>query len=156
MSDEITKYSGRNQTLAANADSITEIVTRAAKDAERMNHGERISLEDVDRIQEISVKYLHEAAAGGFLPSVVGMASRLGMTRQNLYAYAKSHPDSPFDLWLQSFSDVCGECMMEAAMRGSIKEVSAIFTAKARYSWRDNISLEISFILIIKFISVSV
>ena len=33
--------------------------------------------------------------------------------------------------------------MMEAAMSGSVKEVSAIFTAKSRYGFRDNLALEI-------------
>ena len=144
MPDDIGKYSGRGQTLAANNDCIGEIVGRAAKDAERMTNSAKVTLSDIDRIQKIAVNYLREAADGAFLPSVTGIAARLGCTRQNLYAYAKTHPDSPFDLWLQSFSDLCGEAMMEAAMRGSVKEVSAIFSAKSRYGWRDNLTLEIA------------
>lgn len=143
MPDEIQRYGGRGQTLSVNQDSISEIVSRAADDAERMASREKVPLTDVPKIQRIAVDYLRDCADGGYLPSVMGLASRLGRTRQSLYWHSSHHPESDFTAWLQDFSDLCGETMMEAAMSGSVKEVSAIFTAKSRYGFRDNLALEI-------------
>lgn len=143
MDKDNLKYGGRTQTLAANTDSISDIVGRAAEDMARAQSVEKVSLQDIDRIREIGLEYLNECAALGCLPSVRGVASRIGTSRQALYDFASSHVGGSLDLWLRDFSDCCAELTMAAAMAGSIKEVSAIFTTKSRYGWRDTDRIEI-------------
>lgn len=137
------KYAGRTQTIAANSDSISDIVSRAALDMARAQSVEKVSLQDVDRIRKVGLEYLNQCAELGCLPSVRGVASRIGTTRQAIYDYASNHVGGALDLWLRDFSDICAELTMEAAMAGSIKEVSAIFTTKSRFGWRDTDRIEI-------------
>ena len=70
------------------------------------------------------------------------MAAKVGVSRNAFYSYSKDHPDSEFSKWLEDFSDLCGELTMAAALDGSVNVVGAIFVAKARYQWKDVISVQ--------------
>lgn len=141
---ETEKYGGRLQTVNVNSDSIKAIVQRTAQEAAISNRAERVELQDMQAVRQIAADYLNECAQSGFLPTVSGIASRLGRTRQALYFYASTHRGEPFDEWLTFFSDQCGETMIQAALAGAVRETVAIFTAKARFGWRDNINIEVS------------
>ena len=136
MKDD-TKYTGKTQTLEANTARVSALVNMAADDMERATTGERIPLDDVERIKGIGTSYLRECSTAGILPTVRGVASRLGVTRQALYYQAKEHPNGALAKWLEDFSDLCGEICMSAAMEGTISAVPAIFVAKSRYEWRE-------------------
>ena len=135
MSDE--NYKGKQQTIAANTARVSEIVKSVADDMERTRTGEKVPLSDMERIKAIATDYMRECAATGNLPSVRGCAARLGVSRQSLYDYRRSHENSAFSKWLEDFSDVCGETMMAAALEGAVAPVPAIFVAKSRYKWRE-------------------
>lgn len=143
MPNNELKYTGRAQTMSTNTARASELVSMAADDMELVNSGgQKIPLSDVKRIREIAAEFFRECADRGTMPNVRGLAARLGCTRQALYYQAKQHPDSDFARWLEDFSDACGEVMMAAAVEGVISPVPAIFTAKARYQWRDTITIE--------------
>ena len=137
MKDDVQRYAGRSQTLSENAARVSTLVSMAASDMERATGGEKIPLNDLDRVRETSTAYLRECADNGVLPTVRGCAARLGCSRQALYDIVKRRPDGEFARWLEDFSDVCGELTMAAALEGTVAAVPAIFTAKARYSWRE-------------------
>lgn len=130
-------YRGRGQTLAVNTDTVSQIVGRAADEMARANATEKVSLARLDRVKEVTARYMEECSESGTLPTVRGMAARLGLSRNAVYDYQRHHPDSPFSSWLEDFSDLCAEIMMQAAAMGAVKEVSAIFVSKARAGWRE-------------------
>ena len=130
-------YRGRGQTLAVNADTVSQLVGRAADDIARANAAEKISPARLDRVKETAFRYLEECAESGTLPTVRGMAARLGLSRNTVYEYQRTHPDGEFAAWLEDFSDLCAEITMQAAAMGAVKEVSAIFISKARAGWRE-------------------
>lgn len=141
----IAKYEGRDQTLQTNTSRIGALVSVAANGLRNINDSAdrvRVSLSNIEIVQQAADEYLQECAAMGVLPTVRGVAGKLGLTRQSLYHYAKHYPDSPFARWLEEFSDLCGELTMAAALEGNVNVVAAIFTAKARFGWRDTISIE--------------
>lgn len=135
--DSTTKYQGRSQTQLANTDGISALMAASADEYRLSINGKQTELSDVDAVKRVAVEYMRDCAERGALPTVRGVASRLGVTRQSLYARAKRHPGGAFSLWLEDFSDCCAETAMIAAMAGNIREVSAIFVAKARYGWRE-------------------
>lgn len=137
MPDSPMKYTGKGQTLQANTARVSELVSAVADDMERTRTGEKVPLSDLERIKTVATGYLRECAAAGSLPSVRGIAARLGVTRQSLYDYRKSHENSAFSKWLEDFSDMCGEVMMQAAVEGTVQAVPAIFIAKSRFQWRE-------------------
>lgn len=131
------RYQGRAQTMTENSNGISALVRRAADEYELAAGVEKVPLTDIDAIRQAATDYLKDCADAGVLPTVRGVASRLGYSRQALYDHAKKRPGGSLDMWLQDFSDACAEATMAAAMAGTIKEVSGIFTVKARYGWRE-------------------
>lgn len=133
----MTRYAGREQTLSTNSARVSELVGMAAQDMALVNGGEKIPLSDLKRIREAASAYLDKCAMSGTLPSVRGCAAAIGVTRQALYTAARRNPDGELSQWLEDFSDICGELTMQAALEGVVAAVPAIFTAKARYGWRE-------------------
>ena len=131
------QYTGRSQTLAANSTALSGLVGQAADELRLANRGEKVPLCDLERIRQRTEDYLEDCSQRGTLPTVRGMAARLGVSRQALYDYAQHHPGSGFDLWLKDFSDLCGELTMQAALAGTVQPIAAIFTCKARFGWRE-------------------
>ncbi len=138
-------YRGRAQTLATNADCVGRISARAADELIRANATEKVPLHRLDKIKEVAIEYLKECSETGLPPSVRGVAARLGLSRGALYDYKRHHPDGEFSAWLDDFSDLCAEIVMQAAVMGAYKEASAIFTAKARASWAEVAQVELTY-----------
>ena len=130
-------YGGKEQTLAATVARVSSIVGSAADDLERTTSGEKVPLSDLERVKSVAAAYMRECAVTGKLPTVRGVAARLGVSRQAMYDHRKAHENSAFSKWLEDFSDMCGEVMMQAAVEGAVQAVPAIFIAKARYQWRE-------------------
>ena len=130
-------YQGKAQTLAANAAQLSDVVALAADEMRMTNSAEKVPLSDLKRIGEVAEDYLTECSTRGILPTVRGVAARLGVSRQALYDAAARKPGGPLDGWLKDFSDLCGELTMQAALSGTVAAIPAIFTTKARYGWRE-------------------
>lgn len=130
-------YGGKEQTLAATVARVSSIVGSAADDLERTTNGEKIPLNDDQRVQEVTLLYLRECSDLGVLPTVRGVAARLGVSRQGLYDFSKRHPGGTFAKWLEDFSDLCGELTAQAAIEGAAAPVPSIFVLKSRYGWRE-------------------
>lgn len=144
MKDAIDRYGGRDQTIATNTGRVGTLVQMAAEDMAKANNVVRVKIpfRDIERVKAAASEYLDICAANGTLPTVRGMAAQLGYTRSAVYERARTHPDEEFAKFLEDFSDICGELTMAAALEGSVNVVAAIFTAKARYNWRDVVTIE--------------
>ena len=131
------QYAGRSQTVAANVARASELISVAAQELRLADRPEKVPLKDLERVKKTATAYVDECAASGVLPTVRGVAARLGVSRRAIYDYAAHHKGSEFDGWLQDFSDLCAELIMNLANEGVIAAVPAIFVTKARYGWRD-------------------
>ena len=143
--DMVDRYKGRAQTAAVNAECIGKLSARAADEMIRANAAEKIPLHQLDKIKQIAAEYLSECSDSGLPPSVRGVAARLGVTRGALYDYKRHHADSEFAKWLDDFSDLCAEIVVQGAIMGAYKEASAIFLAKARASWIETAQVDIKY-----------
>ena len=130
-------YGGKGQTMEINARGVSAIVADTAANMRLSFTGERVPLNDIRRVIDTATDYLDVCAQAGILPTVRGVAAYLGLSRQALYDAAARNPDGALAKWLEDFSDVCGEAVMQAAMAGVVAPVPAIFTTKARYGWRE-------------------
>lgn len=138
-----TENSFLEERAALNKQAISEIMRRERKLYMRQKNPVKTSPKDMDGVRKICEKYLDECAELGCTPDVRGLACMMGMTREGLYYYAEHHPGGEFDRFLHDFSDLCAKVVMEAAMSGAYRDAPAIFTAKARYGWRDNINIQV-------------
>ena len=83
---------------------------------ERVNSGTKVPLGIIDRVMDIIFSYLRECSRTGILPTVRGVAARLGLSRNALYDYSKRNPGSDLFKWLEDFSDMCGKLTMAAPL----------------------------------------
>ena len=121
-----------------NKQAISELVTAAADGMDRIASSEKISLADAEAVKAMTRLYMRHCAQKSMLPTMSGLAGCLGCTRNAMYNFIKRHPDSETAIWLQDYSDRCGEIMMQAALSGNVQAIPAIFTAKSRYGWKEN------------------
>lgn len=134
-------YAGKGQTTEVNRQLVCEIVGNMAAQMEQTaDESRRFPLSDLQSVERIAMQYVQTCATKGSLPSVSGLAAALGRSRTAVYKYADDH--KAFADFLADFSDRCGEAAAEAAIVGAVAPVPAIFTLKARFGWRDVISIE--------------
>ena len=139
-----SKVYSKEDTLVSNESRISDAVENLAEGLENIVHPqEKILLSDVDDVQRITVQYVKACARASSLPTMSGLAKALGHSRQALYDYRKRKPNSPTAEWLEEVSDSFGETMMNYALNGTVAAVPAIFVAKARYMWRDALTIEV-------------
>ena len=136
-------YGGRSETLAVNDVRISQLVANAADGMQNLlDPRKRVPLADTQRIAEISIQYVRACSESATLPTISGLAKAIGCTRSAIYDFIKKHPDHESAKWFEDFSDTAADVMMQAALSGTVAPVPAIFIAKARYNWRDAITIE--------------
>ena len=123
LPEDGTRYGGREQTMSANSDRLQALINRCASG---METAERSDLSDIVAVQKVAASYFKECGKNATVPTVSGLAGKLGCTRQNLYDYGKRNRD--FHAFLEDYSDKCGELLAEAALD---------FVLKSRYQWRE-------------------
>lgn len=70
-------------------------------------------------------------------PDMTGLAKKFGITRDALYSYMRTHPDTETTSMIKMFEDSCTEAMTRCAYENSINPIVAIFTLKARYGFKE-------------------
>lgn len=132
----------KTETIAANGEALSTIVQRTADGiANLVQPKQKISLKDLQAVQNAAQRYLDQCVAVGELPTMTGLALSCGVSRAALYKHISQHDDDVSE-FLQQFSDSCGEALQAAALQGSVQPVVGIFVLKARHGWRDAITIE--------------
>ena len=75
----------REQTAAFNDSRISGIVQDMADGLRNQADGNRVSLKDAERVKLACIDYVQACADNSTLPSMRGLASALGCSRQNLW-----------------------------------------------------------------------
>ena len=129
----------RSETIEANEKQIQKIVsvmTEGMKHKARENG--KIKLSDTWAVKEITIRYMEICAENAALPTMAGLSQALGVSREALYDHVKRHPQDETSRWIRDTSDTFGEILMQSALSGTVSAIPAIFTAKARYGWRED------------------
>ena len=135
----------KKNTMPATTDNVklTPIIARSADELRAAAQIDEVfPLSDLPQLKAATMRYVANCQESGTLPTMSGLARSLGRTRESLYRYSGRHPDSPTAEWLKLYSDFCGDALAEAALHGHVQPVFAIFVEKARYGWRDAVTIE--------------
>lgn len=136
------KKLSRRELLEANKATVQNIVDgllcQLRQNEEDARNGVKISLRDTQRVKDISLQYIESCKISGTLPTVTGVALALGITTDAIVKFRSRNPDHETTKWFMSLTENFGQIMMQAALDGAVAPVPAIFTAKARYGWRDD------------------
>lgn len=135
-------YRGRADNLSASAEAIQKSVGVALAELRTYNNAKRIVLEQTDRVKDIAEQYLQACCVTSYLPKISGLAHALGYSYKGLNAFMNLHPSHPTTEFLHTFRDLCSDILSENALVGAVNPIMAIFTQKAIYGLRDNITVE--------------
>ncbi len=128
---------GRMANDAQTLDRMSSIVADIGVEL-READANKVDLSNTQAVKLQTERYVNSCSEKGIVPSKMGLARSLGITRQGLDFYCKSHPQSPSALFLEITFDAFSEILSLASLSGSVNPVYAIFIAKALFSWRDN------------------
>lgn len=129
----------RREMLEANKDSVSALVGQLASQLEQNEIEQRkISLNDTERVKDISLLYIRSCQASGCVPNLAGVALALGISRRALEYFKTRNPDHETSKWFNLLKEQFGETLMQAALDGAVAPIPAIFMAKANYGWRDD------------------
>ena len=132
-------YRGRSDTMEANSQKVSQIVTIAATGLRnQIEPDRRVQLSDTEAIQTIAMNYLAACAEASIVPTLVGFAAATGHSRHALYAFLKGQPTHPSSKFIRSFTDMCAEVVMQNALAGSVQAIPAIFNLKSRFGWSED------------------
>ena len=81
-------------------------------------------------------------AQAGTIPSKIGLARALGMSRRTVDYFLERHPEHPTAELLELAFDAFAEAMSTAALAGSVQQVYAIFLSKALYKFEDTVTVK--------------
>lgn len=113
---------------------------RALRESIRQN---RVNLDDLQDVQRRALKYLEDCKASKTIPTTSGLAVySLGMSRQNLNLYLRTHPDTPTAQFLQQVKDVFADTLETAALTNNINTIMAIFVLKNDHDRADRVEIE--------------
>ena len=77
------------------------------------------------------------------MPSIQGLAMKMGMGRENITYFRNKYPNHATTQFINMFEDMCAEIISMAAERNAINPVFAIFKEKAKYNWVDKQELNV-------------
>lgn len=77
------------------------------------------------------------------IPTVMGLATWLGVSRDTIYAHAND-PRSPFSYSVKNFIDICHLSLENGAIDGKVNPVTYIFMGKNYFSLTDSKDIKVS------------
>ncbi len=119
---------------------VSEIVTQLAEDLARMP--QKADLKNTAQIERICISYVDACAKAGAIPSKIGLARALGMSRRTVDYFMERHPEHPTAQLLEIVFDAFSEALSTAALAGATNNIFSIFVSKALYKWKDTVSIE--------------
>lgn len=120
-------------------DVVKALVTQLAAELAQMPR--KIDLRDEDMIVRVAVAYVDACAKSGAIPSKIGFCRACGLSRQAVDYFMKHHSDEPSAERLRMIFDSFAEMLNSAALAGACREITAIFLAKALYSYSEHITI---------------
>lgn len=122
------KYGGPEQTAVVRADSIRQIVNSKRDLLEKSPV--RVDLRDADAVRQAADRYLSHCTDYAVLPSFVGLAATLGVSRMYLYRFLEQNRESSTGRLLEQLRSLFTDARITAADRNAAPESLTIFLLK--------------------------
>ena len=115
-------------------DKLRELIAGSLEDVAAFATKERVSLENLEDVQQRTVIYLRACLESSTFPSCLGLARSLGYSDRSLRNWRKYKPDTPTARWLEMFNDVCSDILSQAALKNNANSIVSIFLNKADHN----------------------
>lgn len=103
---------------------------------------DRVAWDNLEDVQQRCMRYLLECQSAQALPSVGGLAVfALGVSRQSLNGYMRTHPQTETTQFLQQMKDVFADTLETAALTNNINTIMAIFVLKNDHDRADRVEI---------------
>ncbi len=116
---------------------ITDLVTQTADELEAAGNMEPISLTDVDKVKDVTARYIRACAEASTLPSISGLARSLGLSRQAVYDVLARNSPKETARWFALCRDAFAEMLETSSLRNNINTITSIFLLKAGYGYQE-------------------
>jgi len=94
------------------------------------NFNNRVDLSSMPQVQERVERFMESCEAYGTLPTMLALATYMGYSRANLYAYIANHRDSETAQYLDNFRSACAAVIAQASANRTIDNATSIFLLK--------------------------
>lgn len=101
----------------------------------------RVNLSDTPQVQERTFMYLEACSLSSCFPSVMGLSSALGCSRQNLHRWLLSHPEHPTTDFINMAKDLMADVLTNASLYNNANAVQVIFQLKNHYEHADRVEI---------------
>lgn len=119
---------------------VEAIVSQLAADLAEIP--QKANLRDTEQIKRICIAYVASCAKAGVIPTKIGLARALGMSRRAVDYFMERHPEHETAQVLELVFDAFAEALSTAALAGSVQQVFAIFVSKCIYKWEDSVTIK--------------
>lgn len=133
-------YKAQSDALKAKA-MAADINGKISLLQESDNRG-RVDLNDRQRVKEITFAYMEQCGKAGVFPTVLGLATSLGISRRWLNMYMQIHPQSPTTEFLEVVKDAFADIMSNAALFRNADTATTIFILKNCAGFVDKVEIE--------------
>lgn len=119
---------------------VEAIVEQLAK--ELVEIPQKADLKNTEQIKKIVIAYVAMCSKAGTIPSKIGLARALGMSRRTVDYFLERHPEHPTAEVLELAFDAFAEALSTAALANATNNVYSIFLSKALYKFEDTVTVK--------------
>lgn len=123
-----------------NGEVVNAIVSQLAADLAEMP--KKADLRDPELVKRVCITYIDACSKAGTIPTKIGLARALGMSRRTVDYFLERHPEHESAQVLELVFDAFSEAMSTAALAGAVQQVYAIFLSKAIYGYQDTVTIK--------------
>ena len=102
----------------------------------------KVDLHDTGRVKEITADYLTRCRDDGAIPTVMGLAASLGISRRWLNMFMSENPGHATTAFLDIYKELSADAIAQAGLGRFISETLSIFILKNCNGWADRIEIE--------------
>lgn len=103
---------------------------------------QKADLRNTEQIKKIVITYVAVCSQAGTIPSKIGLARAMGMSRRTVDYFLERHPDHPTAEVLELAFDAFAEALSTAALANATNNVYSIFLSKALYRFEDTVTVK--------------
>lgn len=120
---------------------IKALISKTAAELAEVATTEPVSLKDTEKVKERTMLYLMACQNAACVPTIVGLATSMGLSRQAIYDCIWSQSPLYTAKWLELCKDAFSNLLTEAALRGETEKITSIFVQKAVYGLKESIEI---------------
>ena len=118
-------------------EQLSALVKKTTEELAEVATSKPISLKDIDEVKKRTILYLRACEETSTIPSVMGLARSMGLTRQALYDCIWRGEPKDTAKWLELCRDAFSDLLAQAGLRNACNGITAIFLEKALYGLRE-------------------